>query len=121
TDELHTLWKQGPDGMFQDRTGPAGLAMPRWHGTGFGTILADFDHDGALDLAVVNGRVARAGATPRPAGESFWAAYVERNQLFANDGSGRFRDISTDNAPFCGTPAVARGLAWGDVNGDGAV
>jgi hypothetical protein len=121
TDELNTLWKQGQDGMFQDRTGPAGLARPRWRGTGFGTILMDFDHDGALDLAVVNGRVARANATPRPGGDSFWTQYAERSQLFANDGTGRFRDISTDNGPFCGTPAVARGLAWGDYNGDGAV
>src|SRR5439155_24906737 len=39
TDELHTLWTQGEDGMFQDRTGPAGLAMPRWRGTGFGPLL----------------------------------------------------------------------------------
>ena len=31
--------------------------MSRPRGTGFGTVLADFDQDGALDLAVVNGRV----------------------------------------------------------------
>jgi hypothetical protein len=36
-----------------------GLANPRWRGTGFDTALGDFDQDGALDLAVVNGRVKR--------------------------------------------------------------
>src|SRR5439155_25384534 len=51
TDELNTLWKQVQVGRFEDRTGPAGLASPRWRGTGFGTVLADFDHDGWLDVA----------------------------------------------------------------------
>jgi hypothetical protein len=49
-----------------------------------------------------------------------WEAYAERNQLFANDGTGRFLDISRQNPAFCGHAAIARGLACGDVNGDGA-
>ena len=69
----HTLWRQGPPGLFQDQTGPAGLANPHWRGTGFGTVLGDFDHDGALDLAVVNGRVRgrlRNRPPTRPLGRS---------------------------------------------------
>jgi hypothetical protein len=119
-EETNTLWLQGPPGLFSDRTGSLGLASPRWRGTGFGTVLADFDHDGALDLAIVNGRVGRAAPHNRALGPH-WSRYAERNQLFANDGSGHFRDISPANAPLCGTANVARGLAWGDVNGDGAV
>src|SRR5207249_1731001 len=38
TDETNTLWKQGPRGIFQDRTVGLGLASPRWRGTGFGTV-----------------------------------------------------------------------------------
>ena len=119
--ETNTLWMQGPRGSFQDRTAVRGLARPRWRGTGFGTVLADFDHDGALDLAIVNGRVARGPLAERRSGPFSWDVYAERNQLFANDGTGRFRDLSPDNAPFCGAPAVARGLACGDVDGDGAL
>src|SRR5262249_26462987 len=44
TEETHTLWRQGPRGLFQDRTAFAGLAAPRRRGTGFGTAMADFDH-----------------------------------------------------------------------------
>jgi hypothetical protein len=95
----------------------------RWKGTGFGTVLADFDHDGHLDLAVVNGNV-QAGKLVKdkqinPA--TFWDDYVERNQLFLNNGHGTFLDVSPANEAFCGTPAVARGLTWLDFDGDGAV
>jgi enediyne biosynthesis protein E4 len=121
TEELHNLWQQGPRGFFQDRTAAAGLATMHGRGTGFGTVLVDFDHDGALDIAVVNGRVSRGLLPPAAAPDSFWTPYAERNQLFANDGSGRFRDIAPDNAPFCGKANVARGLAYADVNGDGAI
>jgi hypothetical protein len=126
TEETNTLWRQAPRGLFRDRTAAAGLASPGWRGTGFGTVLADFDHDGALDLAVVNGRVARAKLAP-PAERvtaalgPFWSRYAERNQLFANDGSGRFRDLSLHHEPFCAEARVCRGLACGDVDGDGAL
>jgi hypothetical protein len=121
TEEMNTLWRQGPKGVFHDRTAAAGLANCRFRGTGFGTILADFNQDGALDLAVVNGRVSRDQTLRETPGESFWSRYVERNQLFVNDGAGRFRDISPQNPAFCGTARVARGLVCGDLNGDGAL
>ncbi len=125
-DERHRLWKQGPRGQFRDDTLSAGLTTPAWNGTAFGTVLADFDHDGAVDLAIVNGHVRRVRDS-RPdeamlaALGPFWARYGDRHQLFVNDGSGRFRDISPHQAPFCSTPSVGRGLAWGDVNNDGAI
>jgi hypothetical protein len=120
TEETNTLWLQRPRGMFRDATVSSGLASPTWRGTGFGTVLADFNHDGHLDLAVVNGRVTE----PRAAnvGErSFWSVYAERNQLFVNDGKGRFGDISPENEPFCGRAEVSRGLVCADIDGDGAL
>jgi hypothetical protein len=121
TEETHTLWLQGPRGLFRDQTAFARLARPNYRGTGFGTTLADFNHDGALDLAVVNGRVSRAKQNHNEALGNYWGYYAERNQLFANDGKGVFRDISSDNKAYCGTANVARGLAVGDLTGDGAL
>jgi hypothetical protein len=117
--EMNTLWKQGPRGQFRDRTVEFGLTKSHWRGTGFGTLMADFDLDGGLDLAVVNGRIMRGGPA-RNTQLGFWETYAERNQLFANDGSGRFRDVSLANKTFCGPWNVARGLAVADINDDGA-
>lgn len=127
TEENNALWKQGPRGLFQDTTAAAGLANTAWRGTGFGTAFSDFDQDGYPDLAIVNGRVRRgnqAGGMSQqiiPELGPHWSSYGDRNQLFANTGNGTFRDISAGNLPFCGTPVVGRGLACGDVDGDGAM
>jgi hypothetical protein len=119
-EETHTLWKQQPRGLFRDQTAAAGLITTSWRGTGFGTLLADFDHDGALDLALVNGRVSARPAGVDPALGPFWTRYGDRNQLFRGDGRGRFQDISSHNDPFCGHYNVARGLVRGDIDRDGA-
>lgn len=120
--ERNTLWVQGPKrGYFQDKTADAGLLNSDWRATGFGTLMADFDQDGWPDLAVANGGVMMGGTTPNPAFGEHLQRYTERNQLFRNEGRGKFRDVSRLNPAFCGNPTVARSLAAGDLDGDGAV
>ncbi len=126
TEESNTLWEPVSSGLYQDRTAAAGLSATVWRGTGFGTVMADFDNDGAPDLAVANGRIRRAqygaavNAPPAEGGAGpDWTLYAERNQLFAGDGRGCFHDVSAANAPFCGAPNVGRGLACGDIFNDG--
>jgi hypothetical protein len=124
-EENHAMWTQGPAGVFQDKTAAAGLIGIGWHGTGFAPVLADFDNDGALDLAVANGAVnlakgLRTPARPAPSVPAFWAPYAHSAQLFASDGQGRFREISAANKALCGEATVARGLVCGDLDNDGA-
>jgi hypothetical protein len=120
-EEGNTLWRQGPRGVFADRTPGSGLGRPLWRATGFGTTLADFDHDGAPDAVVINGAIRRGSTLADPSLGPHWGLYGERNQVFINDGKGHFRDASADNPALCGTPNVARGLAVGDIDGDGAL
>jgi enediyne biosynthesis protein E4 len=120
-DEVHTLWRQDPVGFFRDESVRLGLTSGKWRGTGFGTAVADFDRDGWPDLVLVNGRVSKRRGAPRelPA-ERFWEPYADRNQLFVRTDTARFSDASIDAPSLCGTAAVARGLAVGDIDNDGA-
>jgi hypothetical protein len=120
--ETHTLWKQGPRGYFQDKTLKAGLATRHWRGYGWGVVFADFDNDGALDVALTNGYVIRPLNPPFHSEDlPHWSDYLDRNQVFANNGKGVFRDISLQNAPFCKRPRNGRGLVCGDLNNDGGL
>ncbi len=121
TEETNTLWRQGSRGSFQDRTTQAGLMASGRRGTGFGVVAADFDNDDAVDLALVNGRVSRGTTLVNADLGEHWGYYAERNQLFVNDGKGRFRDRSPEEPAFCGILNVARGLAWGDFDNDGGI
>ncbi len=114
--ENNTLHVGDAMGLFTDRTGEAGMMASDLQLTGFGTGFSDFDHDGDLDIAVVNGRVAR-GPALLPGG--FWDQYAQRNLLFRNDGTGRFEDVTASAGAFGAVPAVSRGLAFGDLDGDG--
>jgi hypothetical protein len=82
--------------------------------------MSDFDNDGWQDIVVANGRVAREPISRRKPGIGpHWEPYAERNQFLVNTG-GRFRDASADHPALCGHYTVARGLACGDIDGDGA-
>jgi len=103
------LLSRGP--RFEDAS--AKLALPAWSTpwTGFGVVLFDADHDGALEGYFANGAVNLAPSRvgdPRP--------YVEPDQFVRFEG-GRTRDVTA------GSGAVAdessRGLCSGDIDGDG--
>jgi hypothetical protein len=121
TEETNTLWRQGPRGLFRDRTFAAGLAETAARGTGFGTILGDFDCDGRLDLAAVNGRVYLGEPHNEGALGPFWSRFAETNRLWAGEGNGRFRDRSGADAAFAGAGAVSRGLVCADLDDDGGL
>jgi hypothetical protein len=122
--ETNTLWRQGPRGQFRDRTAVSGMANLSRRSTGFGTVLCDFNHDGALDAVVVNGRVFKGPVIAGHELGPFWSQYAEPNQVLVNDGRGHFRDLSPSNTGpggLCGTAGVGRGLAVGDLHNTGAV
>ena len=73
---------------------------------------------------MANGRIRRRVVTTQfrlaPDVSAFWSPYAEPSQLFANNGDGAFRDISSANPAFCREALVGRGLACGDFDNDGA-
>jgi enediyne biosynthesis protein E4 len=118
TQETNTLYVNDGTAWFQDRSTETGVGPPSLPFTGFGTAWVDYDNDGWLDLFVVNGAVRRMGeakinADPFPLRQT--------NQLFANLGNGRFREVTQDAGAAFGIAAVGRGAAFGDIDNDGDV
>ena len=114
--ETNTLYRRRGAG-FVDFTGPAGLGPSSQALTGFGTCAFDIELDGDLDLAVANGRVRRGPLLSSANVGPTWNPLAEPNLVYLNDGSGRF-DIAAEPA-FCQTTEISRGLAMGDIDGDG--
>ena len=113
-DETNTLYLNDGRGFFVERTISSGLGSPSLGLTGFGTVFADFDHDGWLDLVTVNGAV-RLLREPKLADHPYPLA--QRNQLFLSR-RGRFEEL-VEETPALALPRVSRGAAVGDVDNDG--
>ncbi|HVS01489.1 MAG TPA: CRTAC1 family protein [Thermoanaerobaculia bacterium] len=97
--------------LFVDGRYEARIAEPSLYKVGFGVDAADFDQDGDLDVVVANGHIIH-NVEQFGTGTTF----AQRNQLFANRGGGVLREVGSS-----GLDAVrpSRGLAVGDLDGDG--
>ncbi len=112
--ETNTLYLNEGAGFFTDHTDRTGLGGPSKSMVGFGVNLEDFDNDGDLDLFVANGHVIDNIARENPS-----LSHAQPDQLFLNDGSGRFKEISSQAGGYFQRPTVSRGSAVGDIDNDG--
>ncbi len=119
TGETNTLYRNDGAMGFQDVSARLGTGAPSLKMTGFGTAFLDYDHDGDLDLALANGRVLRGAALPGVALGPPWSHYAEPNAILENDGRGRYRDLGKEAGSFSSQVEISRGLAAGDLDGDG--
>lgn len=114
--EPNSLHRNNGNGTFTETTFGAGVGNPTLLYLGFGTAFKDFDHDGWLDLFAANGHVIDNISLFDPT-----ITYAQTNQLFRNNGDGRFTDVSVRaGAPFQ-VERVHRGAAFGDVDNDGDI
>jgi hypothetical protein len=95
---LHALYRNNRDGSFTDVTVAAGLEGKSY---GMGSVAADYDGDGDLDLLVTG-----HGA----------------NTLYRNNGNGRFEDVTTASGLAVSQtrePPWSTSAAFADYDGDG--
>jgi len=107
-------WYRNDGGIFSDTTVLSRLGAASRDMTGFGMGFQDFNHDGFLDLFVVNGkvlRIDRPGFTGDP--------YAETDQLFKGLGSARFEEVFPQGGVSPELQYTGRGAAFGDLDLDG--
>jgi hypothetical protein len=112
--ESNNLYRNLGGGLFSDIGAAAGVGGQNRRQVCFGTGLRDLNNDGWRDLFITNGHVLRYPEAATPG-----AGRAQTDQLFLNQGSGRFQEVSREAGPWFATPHVGRGAAFGDVDNDG--
>ncbi len=99
-----------PRGVYRDASNWLGLVASTRRVLGFGIAMVNFDGDGHADLLQTNGHVldrARLGNS-----------YAMRPTLLRNAGV-PLQDVSSAAGDWFDRPVLGRGLAVGDLDGDG--
>ena len=100
TYQPHVLYRNNGNGTFTDVAAQAGIADPRG---GWGSLFADYDNDGYLDLYITRGG---------------WSGAAE-NTLYHNNGDGTFTDVT--HAAGVADPQSSFCAAWADYDNDGYI
>ncbi|HZU26547.1 MAG TPA: CRTAC1 family protein [Bryobacteraceae bacterium] len=108
------LFRDTGKGDFHEATADTGLRRATLDLSGFGAALCDFDNDGWKDLFFTLGHVA---SLPQPGHD-----INEFNTVFRNPGAGGlWQSLGDSGGLNAGPRARHRGLALGDLDGDGRV
>jgi hypothetical protein len=110
--DIPSLFKNEDGKFFEDVSQRAGLGAN--HLLGWGIAFIDLDDDGWKDLVIANGHV-YPEVDRSPVGDR----YLQKTLVYRNLGNGRFEDVTRTAGPGLEIARPARGLAVGDVDGDG--
>jgi len=112
--ETTNIHLQGDDLIFREVSDPAGVGRTARERLSWGIDLFDADNDGDEDLLVANGHI-YDNAAQFAGGKAF----PQQNTLYENLGGGTFADVTDAAGSALADRQVSRGLATGDLNGDG--
>ena len=113
SDDSNVLYHNDGDNNFTDVTFQTGLGEVSIPFLGWGTSFVDYDNDGWLDLFVVNGHV-----YPAADKHQWGTSYAQQALLFRNV-KGKFERVGAPPGNALANAWPGRGLAIGDLDGDG--
>lgn len=108
-DEFNALYRGAGRLSFSYATNQARITATDEQTVGWGTAFCDLELDGDEDIVVINGHL-----------ERYSPNRLQPPQILENIQSKRFVR-SAKESEFFATPQEGRGLATGDINGDGLV
>ncbi|HLF35386.1 MAG TPA: CRTAC1 family protein [Cyclobacteriaceae bacterium] len=106
-DNYCSLYKNDGTGTFRDFANISGIAQASGQHVGWASSFFDYDNDGDEDLFKVNGELHHE--------------FGEEDQLFENDGTGNFKDVSVQHGEYFQKEYVGRGACFGDYDNDGDI
>ena len=115
SDDSNVLYHNDGDNNFTDVTFQTGLGEVSIPFLGWGTSFLDFDNDGWQDLFVVNGHV-----YPAVDQHQWGTSFAQQALLFRNQ-KGKFERVGAPPGSALASAWPGRGLAIGDLDGDGRV
>ncbi|MGB7203259.1 MAG: CRTAC1 family protein [Pyrinomonadaceae bacterium] len=113
--EATAMYRQREPMLFEDVSDVVGVGTSSRARLKFGIDFFDSDNDGDEDLMVANGHI-----EDNIEQNSDSVTFAQQNSLYENLG-GKFADISNGAGNALLDKQVSRGLATGDLDGDGAL
>jgi hypothetical protein len=93
------------NGIFSDKGVSSNISMAAAQFVGWSSSFIDYDNDGDVDIFKTNGALKHL--------------YGQEDQLFQNEGGGKFRDVSLELGKYFSEEYVGRGACLGDYDNDG--
>ncbi len=100
-----SLYKNEGGGLFSEMSYISGIASATAQHVGWASSFIDYDNDGDKDIFKINGELKHL--------------YGQEDQIFENQGNGKFEDVSVDRGPYFKEAYVGRGACFGDYDNDG--
>ncbi len=113
--ELNRLYRNRPNGTFEDVTFRSKIGARNFRMSGFGTRLIDYDNDGWKDIFIANGHVLDNVSLLHAD-----TSYAEPKTMYRNVG-GTFEDVTAQLGPALLTTGVGRAAAFADFDNDGDI
>lgn len=112
--ETTNIYRQEQPMLFRDISDAIGIGQSARARLKFGVDFFDADNDGDEDVIVANGHIEDNISEYTDS-----IGFAQQTTLYENLGNGNFVDISDAAGPALQLKLVGRGLATGDLDGDG--
>ncbi len=104
-DTYCSLYENVGNGVFTDKGIPSNISTSAAQFVGWSSSFIDYDNDGLIDIFKTNGALKHL--------------YGQEDQMFQNEGGGKFKDISLELGKYFSQEFVGRGACAGDYDNDG--